>query len=469
MADQGNTEFNFSGVSAGAESSRKSAEKSSPASNAPLAARMRPATLAEYCGQTHLLAEGSALRRALQQGRLHSMVFWGPPGVGKTTLAKLLAADSEAEFVTLSAVAAGVKDIRDIVAAARQRQAVQRRTVLFVDEVHRFNKSQQDVLLPHIEEGLFVFIGATTENPSFELNNALLSRLQVYTLQPLSSQELQGILSRALSDSERGLAGSGVTVGEAMLVALADSAGGDARAALGLLEMAVQLAQASDRSAVDKSLLVELLRQRPACFDNKGDQFYEQISALHKAVRGSSPDGALYWLARMLSGGCDPLYIARRLLRMASEDIGIADPRALGVALDGWDVQSRLGSPEGELALAQVVVYLAVAPKSNAVYTAFAEARAAAQQSPNESVPLHLRNAPTELMRSMGYAEDYRYAHDYEGGYAAGECYLPEKLSGEIFYRPVDRGLERRVREKLDHWRALDRDSEFSRYPDARS
>lgn len=434
-------------------------------SDQPLAARVRPTSMQDYYGQQHILGPDSSLRHAILKGELHSMILWGPPGTGKTTLAKIFAYQSQADFITLSAVSAGVKDIRNVVEMARQKQQQNIDTLLFIDEVHRFNKSQQDALLPHIEEGLFVFIGATTENPSFELNNALLSRVRVYTLKSLSVDDLEKVLQRAINDSERGIGGCGIDIADSVINKIAEVADGDARSALGMLELGVQFAKARDLSSIDDSLLIEVLRERASRFDNKGDHFYDQISALHKAVRGSSPDGALYWFARMLEGGCDPLYIARRVIRMASEDIGIADPRALRIALDAWDVQSRLGSPEGELSLAQAVVYMAVAPKSNSVYKAFSEAKKLAKDHGAEPVPEHLRNAPTELMKSLDYGADYRYAHDYEEAYAAGESYVPEVLKDTVLYQPGSQGLEARIKDKLAKLKALDQQSSQQRYP----
>ena len=409
----------------------------------------------------HLLGEGKPLRRAIEADQLHSMVFWGPPGTGKTTLARLLANHTEAEFITLSAVLAGVKDIRAAIESARVRQqAGLGDTVLFVDEVHRFNKAQQDAFLPHIENGTIIFIGATTENPSFELNNALLSRLRVYVLKSLNADELKALVNRALEDVENGLGGFKLDVDQAALNALVSYADGDARRILGALELAADLAE-------DGQISLELLGEVLAGgavrrFDKGGDVFYEQISALHKSVRGSSPDAALYWLCRMLDGGCDPVYIARRVLRMASEDIGNADPRGITLALDAWQAYERLGSPEGELALAQAVVYLAVAPKSNAVYAAYKSAMADAKSSGSLDVPMHLRNAPTKLMKDMDYGKDYRYAHNEDEAYAAGENYFPEEMKSETYYHPADQGLEIKIAEKIARLRALDNEKSKS-------
>ncbi|WP_417765860.1 replication-associated recombination protein A [Spongiibacter tropicus] len=420
---------------------------------------MRPASLADYRGQQHLLGEGQALRRALDAGQLHSMIFWGPPGVGKTTLARLIAQHSDAHFLSLSAVLAGVKDIRKAVEVAQQEQCYGRRTVLFIDEVHRFNKAQQDAFLPYVEDGTLIFVGATTENPSFEINNALLSRARVYPLRALDTDELLDILQHACAEE-------GWQCEPVLLEMLARQADGDARRALNLLELAMDVARDEDRDnrEIGQNAIDQALSHQSRRFDKGGDLFYEQISALHKSVRGSSPDGALYWLLRMLDGGCDPIYIARRLVRMASEDIGNADPRALRLCLDAWDVQERLGSPEGELALAQAVSYLAAAPKSNAVYTAFNALKKRIAQDPSYDVPMHLRNAPTKMMKGQGFGEGYRYAHDEPGGYAAGENYLPEALHGETFYHPVDRGLEKKIGEKLRYLQQLDADSPNKRY-----
>jgi putative ATPase len=415
---------------------------------------MRPRTLDEFVGQAHLVAPGKPLRHAIQSDHLHSMILWGPPGTGKTTLARLVAAHSDAAFLSLSAVLSGVKEIRAAVDAARQvRQAEQRRAVLFIDEVHRFNKSQQDALLPHVEDGTVVLIGATTENPSFELNSALLSRARVYVLKALTADDLRAVLVTALKDSERGLGGLGLEVGDAELALIAEAADGDARRALNLLEIAAELA---DGQRIPRDALDEVLGGRVRRFDKGGDAFFDQISALHKSVRGSAPDAALYWLCRMLDGGCDPLYVARRVARMASEDIGNADPRALEVALAAWDVLERLGSPEGELALAQAVVYMAVAPKSNAVYVAFGAAMDEVRGGSSHEVPMHLRNAPTRLMKALGHGREYRYAHDEPGAYAAGETYFPDALGERRYYVPTDRGLEAKIAEKLARLRQLD-------------
>jgi len=429
-------------------------------SDGPLADRMRPRILSEFVGQAHLLGDGRPLRRLIEAGKVHSMLFWGPPGTGKTTLARLIAGHARAQFLTLSAVLAGVKDIRAAVDRARlHRQASGADTILFVDEVHRFNKAQQDAFLPHVEDGTLVFIGATTENPSFEVIGALLSRARVYVLKALTSDDIGLVVRRALTDPERGAGESGVVMADALVTMLAEAADGDARRALNLLEVAVALAEERDgKVVIDEELLGMVLAGGTARrFDKGGDSFYDQISALQKSIRGSAPDASLYWLARMLDGGCDPLYIARRLVRIASEDIGTADPRALATALDAWNVQARLGSPEGELALAQAVVYLACAAKSNAVYTAFDAAMEDAKANGSLEVPSHLRNAPTRLMKQLGHGRGYRYAHDEPQAYAAGERYFPEAMGERRYYSPSDRGLEARIAEKLARLRELDK------------
>jgi putative ATPase len=417
---------------------------------------MRPRTLKEFVGQDHLIGAGGPLACAAAGTGLHSMVLWGPPGSGKTTLARLIARQYAAEFIALSAVLAGVKDVRAAVGRAQELQAEGRRTVLFLDEVHRFNKAQQDAFLPWVEDGTLIFIGATTENPSFELNSALLSRARVYVLKALSRDALKAIVEQALGDAERGLGTRAPALPAAQLEALVDAADGDARRALNLLELAADLAEEGEGGArrLDEATLAGLLAGGHRRFDKRGEAFYDQISALHKSVRGTDPDAALYWLARMLDGGCDPAYIARRIVRMASEDIGNADPRGLALALDAWAAYERLGSPEGELALAQAVAYLACAPKSNAVYRAFGAAQQDAVRLGSLPVPLHLRNAPTKLMQGLGYGRDYRYAHDEEGGFAAGEVYFPEEMPPRRYYEPPPRGLELKIGEKLAELRS---------------
>lgn len=424
----------------------------------PLADRLRPADLQEVVGQPHLLEPGKTLREALDGGHIHSMLFWGPPGTGKTTLARLIATYTQADFISLSAVLSGVKDIRQAIEHAElQRQQFNRATILFVDEVHRFNKAQQDAFLPHVENGTITFIGATTENPSFELNNALLSRVRVYVLKRLTPESILELIDRALSDDQRGLGARRIHMPTDARRVLAEAADGDARYALNMLEIAADMADSNAESSIDIDLLKEVVSGGVRRFDKGGDTFYDQISALHKSVRGSSPDAALYWLCRMLDGGCDPVYIARRLVRMASEDIGNADPRALTLCLHAWDVQERLGSPEGELALAQAVIYLASAAKSNAVYLAFKSAMKDARRYGSIEVPIHLRNAPTKLMKSLDYGKDYRYAHDDDHAYAAGESYFPEHMPEQQYYFPVDRGLEIKIAEKLKYLRELDK------------
>ena len=435
----------------------------------PLAARMRPRHPDEYIGQEHLFAPGKPLREAVLSHQLHSMVLWGPPGVGKTSMARMIAEVSDAHFETISAVLAGVKDIRAAVARAQQvRLQSGRNTILFVDEVHRFNKSQQDAFLPYVEDGTVVFIGATTENPSFSLNNALLSRTRVYVLRSLSSSNLEAMLQQALNDPERGLGANPPEIASDELATIAQAADGDGRKALNILEVANDLADTGgDRPSISAAVLEEVLANEVRRFDKGGDLFYEQISALHKSVRGSSSDASLYWFARMIDGGCDPLYIARRVVRMASEDIGNADPRALQLALNAWEVQERLGSPEGELAIAQAICYLAAAPKSNAVYKAFNQVMSDVKSQPSYEVPMHLRNAPTQLMKSMDYGAEYRYAHDEPEGYAAGENYFPEALRDARYYQPVNRGLELKIGEKLEHLRQQDINSDWHRYDDS--
>ena len=418
--------------------------------NAPLAERLRPQSLADVVGQTHLLGSGKPLRLAFDSGKLHSMILWGPPGVGKTTLARLTAEAFGADFIAISAVLSGVKDIREAVERARMNKSIPRTTILFVDEVHRFNKAQQDAFLPHVESGLFTFIGATTENPSFEVIGALLSRAQVYVLKSLTPEELAQLMTRALTELPQLNLMEGVGP---MLAAYAD---GDARKLLNLLEQLDTAARTAQVSVIDTAFVENALAQSLRRFDKGGEAFYDQISALHKSVRGSDPDASLYWLVRMLDGGADPRYLGRRLIRMASEDIGLADPRALGITLDAIATYERLGSPEGELALAEACLYLACAPKSNAAYMAYNAARAFVQANPSNDVPIHLRNAPTKLMKELGYGRAYRYAHDEPEAYAAGERYFPDDIQEQNFYQPTPRGLEGKIADKLMHLRALD-------------
>lgn len=432
----------------------------------PLAARMRPESLDHYVGQAHLVGPGKPLRRAVEQEQLHSMILWGPPGVGKTTFARLLANVGGLSFETVSAVLSGVKDIRAVVERARNRKLSQGQdTLLFVDEVHRFNKSQQDAFLPHIEDGTFIFVGATTENPSFELNSALLSRTRVYVLKNLEEEDILLLLKRALT-SEEGFADQ-LAVQDEVLRVMAAASGGDARRALNILEISADLAEPDEegKNRVTEDHLEQVMQTSLRRFDKGGDVFYDQISALHKSVRGSDPDGSLYWLCRMLDGGCDPLYVARRLVRIASEDIGNADPRALQLSMDAWEAQERLGSPEGELALAQAAIYLALAPKSDAVYKAFNQCMADIRKDPDYEVPVHLRNAPTKLLKSMGHGDSYRYAHHEPNAFAAGESYLPDAIHQRRYYEPVNRGLEIKLAEKRQRLDALNEQSPIKRHP----
>jgi len=428
----------------------------------PLASRMRPLSLNDFSGQAHLIGEGKSLYEAISAGQLHSMIFWGPPGVGKTTLAKIIAQSVDAHLEAISAVLSGVKEIRAAVARAEEERDIRgRKTILFVDEVHRFNKSQQDAFLPYVEDGTVVLIGATTENPSFELNNALLSRCRVYVLRSLEPADICLIIQRALNDSDIGLGNRKLNITDDAIELLANAADGDARKALNLLEIASDLTLDGN---IEKTTLQEVLVTDSRRFDKGGEYFYDQISALHKAIRGSSPDAALYWFTRMIDGGCDPLYIARRVVRMASEDIGNADPRALSLSLSAWETQERLGSPEGELSIAQAIIYLASAPKSNAVYSAFNAARADVRKMPSYDVPLHLRNAPTQLMKELDYGADYRYSHDEPGAFSPGENYFPEEIQNTRYYFPTDRGLEQKISEKLNYLNTLNKNSPQQRY-----
>ena len=422
----------------------------------PLAARMRPVRIEQYLGQQHILGPGKPLRRALESGHCHSMILWGPPGTGKTTLAELVAHYCDAQVERVSAVTSGVKDIRAAIERAREYKLAGRRTILFVDEVHRFNKPQQDAFLPHIEDGTVTFIGATTENPSFELNNALLSRARVYLLKRLETADVEAMIEQALND-ERGLAGQGIKLADGVQRALAELVDGDGRKALNYLELLADMAgEHNGERCIDKALLAEVTGERLARFDNQGDLYYDLISAIHKSIRGSNPDAGLYWYARMITAGCDPLYIARRLLAIASEDVGLADPKAMEVALAAWDCFTRVGPAEGERAIAQAIVYLACAPKSNALYTAWKAALQDARELPDFEVPVHLRNAPTKLMKALGHGAEYRYAHNEPGAYAAGETYLPEAMMGRRYYMPNERGFEQKIQAKLDYLSQLD-------------
>ena len=419
----------------------------------PLAERMRPRTLDEMVGQRRLLAPGSALRRAIEAGHVHSMILWGPPGCGKTTLALLLAKYCDADFRAISAVLSGLPEVRQVLAEAGHRFAEGRRTVLFVDEVHRFNKAQQDAFLPHIERGTILFVGATTENPSFELNSALLSRCRVHVMDAVSVDDIVVALKHALDDSERGLGGRGLTISGDALREIAGAADGDVRRGLTLLEIAAELAE-GEGGTITEATLAQVLADRTRRFDKGGEQFYDQISALHKSMRSSNPDAALYWLTRMLDGGVDPNYLARRLTRMAVEDVGLADPRALQMAIDAWDTYERLGSPEGDLALAQLVIYLASTAKSNAAYMAFNAAKRDVREYGTQEVPLHIRNAPTKLMKELGYGKGYQYDHDAEGGIALDQTGFPDAMGERVYYEPVPRGMELKLKEKLDALRA---------------
>lgn len=432
----------------------------------PLAARMRPRTLAEYIGQQHLLAAGKPLPRAIEAGHLHSMILWGPPGTGKTTLAEIIGRYGQADVERISAVTSGVKEIREAIERARQNRNAGRRTILFVDEVHRFNKSQQDAFLPHIEDGTITFVGATTENPSFELNSALLSRARVYLLKSLTSKDIETVLEQAMKDSDRGYGAENIILPANTRRMVAELVNGDARRALNTLEMMADMAEVNSKGKreLTAKLLNEVSGERSARFDNKGDRYYDLISALHKSVRGSAPDAALYWYARIITAGGDPLYVARRLLAIASEDVGNADPRGMQVAISAWDCFTRVGPAEGERAIAQAIVYLACAPKSNAVYTAFKAAMRDARENPDFDVPEHLRNAPTKLMKEMGLGAEYRYAHDEPNAYAAGEDYFPLEMAQTRYYQPTSRGLEGKIGEKLAWLAEQDQNSPTKRY-----
>lgn len=434
----------------------------------PLAARMRPRTLKEYVGQQHILASGKPLRKSLEQGHLHSMILWGPPGTGKTTLAELMAAVADAHVARISAVTSGVKDIREAIDAAKKRQSdgmFQQKTLLFVDEVHRFNKSQQDAFLPHIEDGTIIFVGATTENPGFALNNALLSRARTYRLQVLSDQDLGTVIDQALSDKERGLGERNLSLSSDGREYLFRVAAGDARRLLNSIEIAADFVE--DGETISAALLADAVGEKGVLFDNKGDLYYNLLSAFHKSVRGSSPDGALYWYCRILAGGGDALIVARRLLAIASEDIGNADPRALQLALNAWDTYHRVGPAEGERAIAQATIYCASAAKSNAVYSAFNEMLALAKDGESYPVPEHLRNAPTKVHKQEGFGAEYRYAHNHPQAYVAGESYLPPELANKHYYQPSDRGLEMKIKEKLDRLQQLDSHSDWQRWQDS--